>query len=110
MRLMVSLAVEQRRTLKQGDCKNAFCQGILPDDEITIVKPPIGGTLMPPKTNIGFSGKHFTVYVGVPVTGTPRSRPYYKVSASRPTHQTPACSPAAFATPTIPPMTSHLLP
>ena len=42
MRLMVSLAVEQRRTLKQGDCKNAFCQGILPDDEITIVKPPIG--------------------------------------------------------------------
>ena len=41
MRLMVSLAVEKRRTLKQGDCKNAFCQGILPDDEITIVKPPI---------------------------------------------------------------------
>jgi hypothetical protein len=42
MRLMVSLAVEQRRTLKQGDCKNAFCQGILPDDEVTTVKPPIG--------------------------------------------------------------------
>jgi hypothetical protein len=32
MRLMVSLAMEQRRTLKQGDCKNAFCQGVLPDD------------------------------------------------------------------------------
>ncbi len=42
MRLMVSLAVEQRRTHKQGDCKNAFCQGVLPDDETTIVKPPIG--------------------------------------------------------------------
>jgi hypothetical protein len=42
MRLMVSLAVEQKRTLKQGDCKNVFCQGILPDDEITVVKPPIG--------------------------------------------------------------------
>ena len=42
MRLIVSLAVKRRRTLKQGDCKNAFCQGILPDDEITIVKPPIG--------------------------------------------------------------------
>ena len=42
MRVMVSLAVEKCRTLKQGDCKNAFCQGILPDDEITIVKPPIG--------------------------------------------------------------------
>ena len=42
MRLLVSMAVERRRTLKQGDCKNAFCQGILPDDEITVVKPPIG--------------------------------------------------------------------
>jgi hypothetical protein len=42
MRLIVSMAVEQHRTLRQGDCKNAFCQGILPPDEITIVKPPIG--------------------------------------------------------------------
>jgi hypothetical protein len=42
MQLMVSLAVEQRRTLKQGDCKNSFCQGVLPDDKTTIVKPPIG--------------------------------------------------------------------
>lgn len=42
MRLMVSLAKEKHRTLKQGDCKNAFCQGVLPNDKITIVKPPIG--------------------------------------------------------------------
>jgi hypothetical protein len=42
LRLLVSLAVERRRTLRQGDCKNTFCQSILPDDEITIVKPPIG--------------------------------------------------------------------
>ncbi len=42
MQLLVSMAVEKRRTLKQGDCKNAFCQGILPNDEITIVKPLIG--------------------------------------------------------------------
>jgi hypothetical protein len=42
LRLLNSMAVEHRRTLKQGDCKNAFCQGILPADEITIVKPPIG--------------------------------------------------------------------
>jgi hypothetical protein len=26
----------------QGDCKNAFCQGILPPEEITIVRPPSG--------------------------------------------------------------------
>ena len=36
------MAVEHHYTLKQGDCKNAFCQGILPPDEITITKPPIG--------------------------------------------------------------------
>jgi hypothetical protein len=42
MRLIVSMAVEQQRTLQQGDCKNAFCQGILPLDEITIVEPPNG--------------------------------------------------------------------
>jgi hypothetical protein len=40
--LLISMAVVCRCTLKQGDCKNAFCQGILPPDEITIVKPPIG--------------------------------------------------------------------
>jgi hypothetical protein len=42
LRLIISMAVKRRRTIKQGDCKNAFCQGILPSDEITIVKPPIG--------------------------------------------------------------------
>ncbi len=42
MHLIVSMAVEWHFTLQQGDCKNAFCQGILPPDEITIVKPPIG--------------------------------------------------------------------
>ncbi len=42
MHLIVSMAVEQQRTLQQGNCKNAFCQGILPPNEITIVKPPFG--------------------------------------------------------------------
>jgi hypothetical protein len=41
LRLILSMAVECRRTLKQGYCKNAFCQGILPPEEITIVEPPI---------------------------------------------------------------------
>ena len=35
------MAVEDGRKLRQGDCKNAFCNGILPDDEICIVKPPL---------------------------------------------------------------------
>jgi hypothetical protein len=40
LRLLVSMAVEKRRPLRQGDCKNAFCQGILPEEEVTIVRPP----------------------------------------------------------------------
>ena len=39
-RLLVSMAVDDGRRLKQGDCKNAFCNGILPEDEVIIVKPP----------------------------------------------------------------------
>ena len=42
LRLIISMAVEQCHTLKQGDCKNTFCQGILSPDKITIVKLPIG--------------------------------------------------------------------
>ena len=41
-RLLVLMAVNDGRPLKQANCKNAFCSGILPDDEICIVKPPIG--------------------------------------------------------------------
>lgn len=42
LRFLVSLAVQHKRGLKQGDCKNAFCHGILPPEEITIVRPPSG--------------------------------------------------------------------
>ena len=34
------MAVKDGRHLKQVDCKNAFCNGILPENEICIVKPP----------------------------------------------------------------------
>jgi hypothetical protein len=42
MRLILSMALDQHCTLKQGDCKNTFCQGILTPDKIMIVKPTIG--------------------------------------------------------------------
>jgi hypothetical protein len=42
LRLLVSMAVEKRRPLHQGNCKNAFCQGILPPEEVTIICPPSG--------------------------------------------------------------------
>jgi hypothetical protein len=42
LRYLVSLAIQRCRGLKQGGCKNAFCQGIFPPEEITIVRPPLG--------------------------------------------------------------------
>ncbi len=42
LRFLTSMAVNACRPLRQGDCKNAFCQGILPPNEITIVCPPSG--------------------------------------------------------------------
>ncbi len=34
---LVSLSTQHHRGHKQGDCKNAFCQGILPPEETTII-------------------------------------------------------------------------
>ncbi len=42
VRLLTALAVHNKRTIKQGDCKFAFIQASLPEDELTIVKPPVG--------------------------------------------------------------------
>ena len=42
LHFLVSLAVQHHHGLKQGDCKNAFCQCILPPEEVTIVCPPSG--------------------------------------------------------------------
>ncbi|KAL7425490.1 hypothetical protein ACHAXH_000033, partial [Discostella pseudostelligera] len=40
--LMVSAAIQHRRKLKQADYKNAFCNPTLPEDKITIIRPPLG--------------------------------------------------------------------
>ena len=42
LRFITSMAVNARRTLKQGDVANAFCNSDLPPEEVTIVRPPIG--------------------------------------------------------------------
>ena len=36
------MSIQHRRALKLGDCKKTFCQGILPAEETTIVRPPSG--------------------------------------------------------------------
>jgi hypothetical protein len=40
--LLTSLAVYNKCTLKQGDWKFSLIQATLPEDHLTIVKPPIG--------------------------------------------------------------------
>ena len=42
LRLLTSKAVGDRRVLQQADCKNAFCNAILPDNERMAVRPPVG--------------------------------------------------------------------
>jgi hypothetical protein len=39
---LVSMAVKKCRSFCQGNCKNAFCQVILPPEEVTVVRPPSG--------------------------------------------------------------------
>lgn len=50
LRLLTSLAVYHKRTLKNCDVKQAFVQSFLPPDEEYIVKPPIGCPRSPPGT------------------------------------------------------------
>ena len=40
LRLLLSLAIERRCVLHQGDCKNAFCHPTLPPHEVVVVRPP----------------------------------------------------------------------
>ena len=42
LRYIASLAVQKRRLLKQGDCKNMFCDGDLLENGVAIVRPPNG--------------------------------------------------------------------
>ena len=40
--LLTAKAVGDKRILQQGDCKNAICNAILLDNEVTVIRPPIG--------------------------------------------------------------------
>ena len=42
LHFLVSMDVVQKRTLKQGDVRNAFCNEDLPPEEVTVVRPPLG--------------------------------------------------------------------
>ena len=47
---ILSIAVSHRRKLRQGDVKNAFCNGILPDNEMVVIRPPKGCPFSSPNT------------------------------------------------------------
>ena len=48
--LMAALAVKNWTVLEQGDCKNTFCHPVLPENEITIVRPPPNCPISKPNT------------------------------------------------------------
>ena len=49
-RFLLSLAIKNKQILKQGDVKNTFCNGTLPQDELVVIKPPKGCPLSRPNT------------------------------------------------------------
>ena len=42
LRLLTAKSAGDKRILQQGDCKNVFCNATLPDNEVTVIRPPIG--------------------------------------------------------------------
>ena len=42
LRILAAKAVGDKLILQQGDCKNAFCNTTIPDDEFTVIQRPIG--------------------------------------------------------------------
>ena len=40
--LLTSMATKNCHALRQGDCKNSFCNAHLMDDETTIIRPLLG--------------------------------------------------------------------
>ena len=50
-RCLLSIAVSKQRKLCQGDVENAFCNGVLPDNEMVVNKLPKGCPVSSPDTN-----------------------------------------------------------
>ena len=42
LRLLTATSVGDKRILQQDDFKNSFCKYYLPDNEVTVIRPPIG--------------------------------------------------------------------
>ena len=42
LRLLTAKAVGDKQILQQGDCKKMYCNTTLPDNDVTVIRPPIG--------------------------------------------------------------------
>jgi hypothetical protein len=62
VRLLVSLTIEHNKVSQQGDCKNAFCNPVLPEDEVVIVHP-LADVHSPNQTQSGDYGRPYMFYV-----------------------------------------------
>jgi hypothetical protein len=69
-RLLTTIAVNIWKPQKQGDCKNAFCHPVLPDDETVIVRPPPQAAPLVSQANTGNCARPSTVSVAALNTGT----------------------------------------
>ena len=69
LRILTDKAAEEKCTLQQGDWNNAFCNAKIPDNEVTVIRPPIGDP--------DFQGYEYCLlketlygYVNLPTVGT----------------------------------------
>ena len=68
LRILAAKAVGEKFILQQGDFKNAFFNATLPNDEITVIRPPIGDPYF--KTmSTGSLRKFYMDYIDTPIIG-----------------------------------------
>jgi hypothetical protein len=102
LRFLVSIAVGKRHPLRQGDCKNAFCQGILPPF-LPKRSPSIDLPQVIPKLhlmNIRFFSGPWMVFGVAHVTGMTRSIKFSFLLVSPPPLKIRVSSQASYVIPT----------
>jgi hypothetical protein len=109
---LVSMAVEKRCPLRQGDCKNAFSKAFCPQKRLRLFDPP---QVIPrlSQMNIGFFSGLFTAFAAALDIGTKKSTKFSFPLVLPLLSRIHASSPVLFKIPTIPavmfPITPSLL-
>ena len=67
LRLLTAKSEGDKLILQQVYCKNAFCNNTLPDDELTVIRPPIGDLYF--QDDGYWLLKIFLAYVDTPIIG-----------------------------------------